>query len=90
MTIGGPVDYPKRARHIVANHLELENNPIPFQNIYVVWFSYVLGGWKALVSTTVEDSRYYEITHNPDKNQTYIDTYVKESNRVFGDNESKE
>jgi hypothetical protein len=35
---------------------------------------------KALLSTTVPDGRYYEITYNGDKHEAYLDTYVKESN----------
>lgn len=88
-----PVNYPERARAVLRNHLELNTeNPLPLSDIYVVWFNFTLGSWKALLSTTAEDNKYYEVTHNASKNQTYIDTYVKESNTVFGDddNESKE
>lgn len=90
MTVGDPVNYPQEVRRLLAQHLEEEGKDIPLRKIYVVWFSYVLGGWKALLSTTVEDSRYYEVTHNPNKNETYIDTYLKESNAVIEDNENKE
>lgn len=85
------VNYPERARGVIKNHLELEGRPLDQKDIFVVWFCYILGGWKALLSTTVEDNRYYEVTHNVAKNQTYVDTYVKESNVMFGDDsESKE
>lgn len=90
MAIGDPVNYPQEVRRLLAQHLEEKGENIPLRKIYVVWFSYVLGGWKALLSTTVEDSRYYEVTHNPNKNETYIDTYLKGSNVVIKDNESKE
>lgn len=85
------VNYPERARGVIKNHLELEGRPLDQKDIFVVWFCYILGGWKALLSTIVEDNRYYEVTHNVAKNQTYVDTYVKESNVMFGDDsESKE
>lgn len=86
------VNYPDRARKIVKNRLEFEGWELPLDDIYVVWFNFTLGSWKALLSTVLEDNRYYEVTHNSTKNQTYIDTYVKESNVVFedDDNESKE
>ena len=47
---------------------------------YVVWFSKTLQNWKALVSTTLPDGRYYEVTHNGDKSETYVDVYVKVDN----------
>lgn len=88
-----PVNYPELARSILYTHLELNTDIHLLHNeVFVVWFNFTLGNWKALLSTTVEDNRYYEVTHNASKNQTYIDTYVKESNTVFedDDNESKE
>ena len=54
-------------------------------DVYVVWFSKTLQNWKALVSTTVDDDRYYEVTHNGDKKETYIDVYTKVENIVVPD-----
>jgi hypothetical protein len=50
-------------------------------DVYVVWFAYVLGGWKALCSTSVPDGRYYEVTYNKESSLAYVDTYVKTHNR---------
>ena len=47
-------------------------------DIYIVWFCAALHNWKALVSTNVLDNCYYEVTHNGDKDETYVDRYVKE------------
>ena len=52
-------------------------------NAYVVWFAYVLGGWKALVSTDRPDGRYYEVTFNNAKQEVYVDTYVKTKGTVL-------
>ena len=52
------------------------------EDVFVVWFSKTLQNWKALVSTTVPDGKYYEVTHNGDKGETYLDVYVKMDNRV--------
>lgn len=52
------------------------------KSIYIVWFSHILGNWKALVSTSLEDGQYYEVTHNKNKDETYVDTYVKTRNEV--------
>lgn len=49
--------------------------------IYVVWFSYVLGDWKMIASTSLPDRMYYEVTHSESKGETYIDAYLKVDNR---------
>ena len=46
-------------------------------DVYIVWWSKTLQNWKALVSTTVSDGMYYEVTYNGDKQETYIDAYKK-------------
>lgn len=55
--------------------------------VFVVWFCKTLQHWKALVSTTVSDGVYYEITYNGDKHETYIDAYKKWENVRVGDDE---
>ena len=55
---------------------------ITTDDVYVVWCCKTLQNWKALVSTTLPDGTYYEITHNGDKNETYIDVYKKWENFV--------
>jgi hypothetical protein len=52
---------------------------------YVVWFCKTLQNWKAIVCTTLADGHMYEVTHNGDKNETYIDDYVKVDNVVIPD-----
>lgn len=49
-------------------------------DVYIVWQCRVLQNWKALVSTAVADGMYYEVTHNGDRNETYIDCYKKWDN----------
>ncbi len=71
------VPYPQKAIKLLASHLKSEGETIPQDEIYVVWFCYILGGWKALLSTSKEDGKYYEITHNKDNLETYIDVYTK-------------
>lgn len=71
------------ARHFVHLHCMEEEKGIELKEIYVVWFTYVLGGWKALVSTSVEDGHYYEVTHNPKSNETYVDIYKKTSQKIY-------
>lgn len=75
----------EKAKQIVVDyfnsHVEkTDNKLITLDDVYVVWFCKTLQNWKALVSTTVSDGMYYEITHNGDTNETYVDVYKKWEN----------
>ena len=52
------------------------------QDVFVVWSCKTLQNNKALLSTNVSDGMYYEITHNGDKQETYVDAYKKWENFV--------
>ena len=54
-------------------------------DVFVVWFCKTLQNWKALLSTTVSDGMYYEVTYNGDKKETYIDAYKKWENVKVAD-----
>ena len=58
---------------------------LTIDGVYVVWFCKTLQNWKALVSTTVSDGMYYEVTYNGDKKETYLDAYKKWENRCIPD-----
>lgn len=59
----------------------LEDHPtFSRDEVYVVWFAYVLGAWKALCSTSLPDGRYYEVTFSKEKGVAFVDTYVKTHN----------
>jgi hypothetical protein len=53
--------------------------------IYVVSFTYILGGWKASLSTSEANGHYYELTYNVAKRETYIDRYSKDYNECVPD-----
>ena len=62
-------------------HLDkTDKTEITTDDVYIVWFCKTLQNWKALVSTTLADGMYYELTHNGDKNETYVDAYKKWEN----------
>lgn len=63
----------------VIQHLD-KSDPMPEFEVYVVWFCYILGGWKCLVSTTLPDGMYYEVTYDKNKNSIYLDAYKKFDN----------
>ena len=75
----------EKAKQIVVDYFNdnvdvMDNKNITIDEVFVVWFAKTLQNWKALVSTTVSDGMYYEITHNGDKNETYVDVYKKWDN----------
>ena len=81
------VSFIKFCKEIIADYVnkhvdKTDNVQITTDDVYVVWFCKTLQNWKALVSTTLYDGMYYEITHNGDKNETYIDAYKKWENFV--------
>ena len=49
-------------------------------DVYVVWLCKTLQNSKALLSTTIEDGMYYELTYNGDKQELYVDAYKKFDN----------
>lgn len=70
-------------RDYVNRHLDkTDNAEISTENVYIVWFCKALQNWKALVSTTLPDGMYYELTYNGDKNEMYVDAYKKFENYV--------
>ena len=73
------------ARHFlveyVNKHLDKTDNvQITYEDTYVVWYSKVLQNSKALLSTTLPDGCYYEVTYNGNKDEMYIDVYKKWEN----------
>ena len=75
----------EKAKRIVADYFnshvdKTDRKAITVDDVYVVWFCKTLQNWKAMVSTNVSDGMYYEITHNGDKDETYVDVYKKWEN----------
>ena len=75
----------KKAKQLVVNYynsrVEITDDfEITEENVFIVWFCKTLQNWKALVSTTVSDGMYYEVTYNGDKHETYLDAYKKWEN----------
>jgi hypothetical protein len=63
--------------------------PIDITNVYVVWMCKTLKNSKALLSTTVPDGKYYEMTYNGEKDELYMDVYTKVQNICVPNSEFK-
>ena len=44
-----------------------DNIDLKIDDVYVTWFGFILGDMKALLSTSLPDGRYYEVTYNKEK-----------------------
>lgn len=64
----------------IIEHMDKTDTIPPFE-VFVVWNAYILGNIKALVSTTIHDGMYYEVTYNKEKDEIYFDAYKKFENR---------
>ena len=78
-------------KDIVISYIE-DNEPVKVtkDNIFIVWFSKTLQNFKALVSTTLSDGMYYELTYNGDKDELYLDAYKKWENKAYNLKEDEE
>lgn len=66
----------------IENHLDKSDGPVLF-NVFIVWKCKVLQNWKYLISSTLNDGMYYELTFNGDRGEWYLDAYKKFENRVI-------
>ena len=83
----GSKEFLEKSKQIVVEYLNShadknDQKQIAQDDVYVVWYCKTLQNHKALLSTTVSDGMYYEITHNGDKQETYVDAYKKWENFV--------
>jgi hypothetical protein len=69
-------------RKYIEKHLDKSDDKPRF-DIYTVWKAKVLQNWKYLISSTLYDGMYYEVTFNGDKSEWYLDAYKKFENQVI-------
>ena len=74
----------KLVRDYVIEHLD-KSDEIPQFEVFTVWKSKILQNWKYLVSTTLLDGMYYELTYDGDKKRWYLDAYKKFDNKCIED-----
>ena len=71
-------------KNYILNHLDKTDNTSNF-SVFTVWKVKVLQNWKYLLSSTLPDGMYYELTYNGDKKEWYLDAYKKFENQVIKD-----
>ena len=73
----------------IEEHLDKSDPEAYFEvcdsEVYTVWKCKTLQNWKFLISSTLLDGMYYEVTYNGDKNEWYLDAYKKFENRCIPD-----
>ena len=74
----------KEVMNYANKHLDKTDKvEITIDDVFMVWCCKTLQNNKALLSTTLCDGMYYEITYNGDKNEMYFDAYKKWENYKF-------
>lgn len=66
----------------INEHLD-KSDPVPKFEVYIVWKCKALQNWKWLLSSSLFDGMYYELTYNGDMKEFYLDAYKKFENRVI-------
>lgn len=68
----------------ILEHIDKTDTIPPFE-VFTVWKAKVLQNWKYLISSTLPDGMYYEMTYNGDKKEWYLDAYKKFENRCISE-----
>lgn len=84
----GNKEFINKCKEIVKDyandHLDKsDNKEITINDVFVVWSCKTLQNNKALLSTTLFDGMYYELTYNGDKKELYLDAYKKFENKCI-------
>jgi len=72
----------KIVEEYILEHLD-KSRKIPEFKVFTVWKCKVLQNWKYLISSTLFDGMYYELTYNGDHQEWYLDAYKKFENKVI-------
>ena len=60
-----------------------DNVKFTIDDVYEVTHSFVLGNQKGMFSTTLPDGKYYEVTYNSEKEEMYVDCYVRTQQKII-------
>lgn len=81
-------DFEKLCKETIVNYFNnrveiTDDMKIIEEDVFIVWSCKTLQNNKAMVSTTVSDGMYYELTYNGDKKELYLDAYKKWENKCI-------
>lgn len=81
-------EFQKLCKKVVVEYFnnrveKTDNKQITEEDVFIVWLCKTLQNHKALVSTTISDGMYYELTYNGDKQELYLDAYKKWENKCI-------
>ena len=69
-------------REYILTHMDKSEETPDFE-VFVVWQVKALQNWKFMISSTLSDGMYYELTYNGDKREWYLDAYKKFENQMI-------
>src|SRR5690348_17183748 len=74
-----------KAQQVVLDNFNAHRKPdkvpeLKMEEINVVWFAKVLGGWKCIISSTVAKGLLWEVTYASSRGEMYLDVYTKLNN----------
>ena len=75
-------DCKEKVRSYAMEHLD-KSDESPVFEVFVVWCCKTLQNHKALLSSSLPDGMYYELTYNGDKKELYFDAYKKFENKCI-------
>lgn len=68
-------------RKYIEEHLDKSDKSAADFDVFIVWQCYILGNAKWLISSTLRDGMYYEVTWDCENKRVYLDAYRKWENR---------
>lgn len=69
-------------RSYIDEHFD-KSETSPEYTVFTVWKSKILQNWKYLISSSLSDGKYYELTYNGNRGEWYLDCYVKFDNQCI-------
>ena len=81
-------EFIKLCKEVIVNYFNnrveiTDDKKITEEEVFIVWSCKTLQNNKAMVSTTISDGMYYELTYNGDKQELYLDAYKKWENQCI-------
>jgi hypothetical protein len=81
----GPDRFQMMAKKVVVKNFNEHRNPerspeLTMDGVHIVWFTKVLGNWKAIVASPLTRGLLWEVSYNGVKDEIYLDIYKKLNN----------